>query len=183
MAQVQVRAFATQFHPITNVLFNQVGISLPYAPENNETPVPPKIYTAIWDTGATNTVVSPKVAKECQLFQIGITQVQAFGGVIKNASVYFVSVFLPNQVVFPRLRVSEGDIGAGQFDILIGMDIMSQGDLAISNFNGKTIFSFRMPSIADINIAAPPKNLPPKPTHGISLVDLRRPGKRRRRYP
>jgi hypothetical protein len=32
-------------------------------------------------------------------------------------------------------------------DLIIGMDVMTQGDLSITNFEGKTIFSFRMPSI------------------------------------
>lgn len=36
-------------------------------------------------------------------------------------------------------------------DIVIGMDVISQGDFAISNFEGKTIFTFRCPSVAKID--------------------------------
>ena len=30
--------------------------------------------------------------------------------------------------------------------MLIGMDIINQGDCVVSNYQGKTVFSFRMPS-------------------------------------
>ena len=33
----------------------------------------------------------------------------------------------------------------------IGMDIISQGDFAVSNFNGTTVFTFRPPSKATID--------------------------------
>ena len=42
-------------------------------------------------------------------------------------------------------------IGAQGIDILIGMDIISKGDFAISNYNGKTQFSFRLPSQQDVD--------------------------------
>jgi hypothetical protein len=32
-------------------------------------------------------------------------------------------------------------------DLIIRMDVMTQGDLSITNFEGKTVFSFRIPSI------------------------------------
>ena len=38
-----------------------------------------------------------------------------------------------------------------QFDVLIGMDIITQGDFAVTNLGGKTKFSFRIPSQASIN--------------------------------
>ncbi len=31
-------------------------------------------------------------------------------------------------------------------DVLIGMDIITQGDVAITNLGGNTVFSFRIPS-------------------------------------
>jgi len=36
-------------------------------------------------------------------------------------------------------------------DMLIGMDVINHGDFAISNFDGKTTFSFRIPSLAKID--------------------------------
>ena len=36
-------------------------------------------------------------------------------------------------------------------DVLIGMDIISQGDFAVTNHGGITKFSFRMPSVTHID--------------------------------
>ena len=38
-------------------------------------------------------------------------------------------------------------------DVLIGMDVINCGDFAISNLDGKTSFSFRMPSLERIDFA------------------------------
>ena len=32
------------------------------------------------------------------------------------------------------------------YDVLIGMDVITQGDFCISTVNGQTVFSFRMPA-------------------------------------
>ena len=58
--------------------------------------------------------------------------------------VYTVDVFLPNGVVFQNTNVSEFS-GGSDFDFIIGMDILMQGDLSITNANNQTLFSFRMP--------------------------------------
>ena len=39
-------------------------------------------------------------------------------------------------------------------DVLIGMDIINRGDFAVSNRNGATSFSFRIPSVEDFDFAA-----------------------------
>lgn len=40
----------------------------------------------------------------------------------------------------------DSEIGKQGIDVLIGMDIISNGDFAISNYEGRTQFSFRIPS-------------------------------------
>jgi hypothetical protein len=40
---------------------------------------------------------------------------------------------------------------AGNFGAIIGMDIIRRGDFAITNANGKTKMSFRMPSLKAID--------------------------------
>ena len=42
-------------------------------------------------------------------------------------------------------------------DILIGMDIIGVGDFAVTNRDGKTKFSFRLPSRADIDFVVEDK--------------------------
>ena len=37
-----------------------------------------------------------------------------------------------------------------EYDVIIGMDVICKGDFAITNLNGKTTFSFRIPSEKEI---------------------------------
>lgn len=59
---------------------------------------------------------------------------------------YMVNLILNNEVRIMNLIVMDSEIGNQGIDVLIGMDIISIGDFAVSNFEGKTQFSFRMPS-------------------------------------
>lgn len=100
-------------------------------------------FTAIWDTGATNTVISQKVVDNCGLQPIGIALVHGVHS-SEQAETYLVNVRLPNTVAFANVQVTKGKlVGA---DALIGMDIIRSGDFAITNINGKTVMSFRIPS-------------------------------------
>jgi hypothetical protein len=47
-----------------------------------------------------------------------------------------VNYYLPNKVMIPMLRVTEAPLH--DIDILIGMDIISQGDFIVTNYQGKT---------------------------------------------
>jgi hypothetical protein len=60
-----------------------------------------------------------------------------------------VNLYLPNQVRVLKVLVAEGIPGGA--DMLIGMDIIGLGDFAVSNYNNKTVFSFRMPSMDTID--------------------------------
>ena len=53
---------------------------------------------------------------------------------------------------FPGLLVIQGVLRDA--DVLVGMDIINQGDFAVTNPDGRTKFSFRVPSIADIDFVA-----------------------------
>lgn len=102
-----------------------------------------KKYISIWDTGATGTVISQKVIDECGLIPIGMTRVSHAQGESVTA-VFLVSVILPDGVVIPSLRVTRGVLST--CDVLIGMDIINQGDFAITHNGGKTTFTFGLPS-------------------------------------
>lgn len=114
-------------------------------------------FDAIWDTGATNSAITQKVIDDCGLVATGIAQVGGVHGV-KQAETYLVNIALPGKVVFTGVRVTKGRFVGG--DILIGMDIINRGDFAVTNHDGTTKFSFRVPSqghidfIPEINQAA-----------------------------
>lgn len=103
---------------------------------------------AVWDTGATRSVVSSRVVKDLELIPIGITQVSGVHGK-KNCSNYLVDIMLPNQVMIQQVSVIESsDI---PFEVLVGMDIIGLGDFTICNADNRTKFSFQIPSTHDID--------------------------------
>jgi len=151
--QRRAKSFTTTFDRITRVLKNEVHVSKafdlslalkPLSPEN----LGAKKFVAIWDTGATGTVINQKVINECGLKPIGIAEVST-ANKKRLSSVYLISIFLPNRVSFPQLRVTEGTIS--EADVLIGMDIMTRGDFAVTNSDGRTTFSYRRPSAERID--------------------------------
>ncbi len=52
-------------------------------------------------------------------------------------------------MIVGAVPVSEGGIAGA--DILIGMDIIAMGDFAITNGNGRSSWTFRMPSVEEID--------------------------------
>jgi hypothetical protein len=106
-------------------------------------------FQAIWDTGATNSVITQRVVDALALKPIGMTQVQ---GVHSNelSETYFVGIGLPNNVTRPHLTVTKGKLSVGS-DVLVGMDIIAFGDFAVTNRGGLTVFSFCLPSHRDID--------------------------------
>jgi hypothetical protein len=54
---------------------------------------------------------------------------------------------VPGKINFPNFEVTESELNSPDIDLLIGMDIIQQGDFLITNANGKTAFSFCTPSL------------------------------------
>ena len=102
----------------------------------------------IWDTGATGSAITSEVAKKLGLKPITMTDVHTAGG-IRACNVYMVDLLLPNDILVSNVQVTEADMTSN--DVLIGMDIITLGDFAITNFGGKTRFSFSIPSTRTID--------------------------------
>lgn len=65
---------------------------------------------------------------------------------------YMVNLYLLNQVAFQLVQVTEAKLNS--IDVLIGMDIITAGDFCVSNYTGKTTFTFRVPSIRQTDYVA-----------------------------
>lgn len=105
-------------------------------------------YKAIWDTGATGSVISQKVVDELNLQPSGFIPVHHAGG-CDLSPWYKINIMLPNNVGFSEIKVTQAKLASA--DVLIGMDIIRLGDFSITNVNGKTTFSFRVPSLETID--------------------------------
>ena len=105
---------------------------------------------AIWDTGATATVITQNVVNELGLIPTGMSIVfTANGETTQNT--YIVDIGLPNGVVVKDVTVTCAIALSGGCEALIGMDIISLGDFSITNHNGSTCMSFRIPSLHEID--------------------------------
>ncbi len=136
---------------IARTLISNVHVSETYNTTNRPENLNIKKYTAIWDTGATHSVITKKVVMECKLWPSGMIRVSHAGGE-STSNTYFVNIYLPNRVEVCGVRVTEGVL-IGSVDVLIGMDIISKGDFAVTNKDKITAFSFRIPSMQRIDFA------------------------------
>lgn len=116
---------------------------------NNSIPYTPKLWRGLWDTGASKSSITKRIVDDLNLVPVGNTNIGTANGVV-TVNTYFVDFGLPNGVTVKNVLVSCADLG-DDIDILIGMDIIRHGDFAITNTNNKTTFSFRTPSIQEID--------------------------------
>ena len=101
---------------------------------------------AQWDTGASGTCISNAIASKLGLVATGKKNIATPAG-RTTVNTYLVSILLPNHVLISDIEVCDSHIGDQGIDMLVGMDIISKGDFAVSNHNGQTSFSFRLPSV------------------------------------
>lgn len=109
----------------------------------------------IWDTGATNSVITRSVAERLGLLPIQMASVRGVHGT-KCVNVYRVSIALNNENITLTTLVTEceelNDID--DTGMLIGMNVVNMGDLCITNFEGKTLLTFRTPSLETVDYVA-----------------------------
>jgi len=148
-----VHGFTTKANGLVRELKNDLLVSDAYKPEPGIPPPPRQKFVCIWDTGATNTVITKTVINGLNLQPSGRTVVRTVGeGSDFNeyeVNTYLVNLSLPNNVVVAAVPVSEGGIAGA--DMLIGMDIITMGDFSITNFNGHSCWTFRIPSVEEID--------------------------------
>ncbi len=159
-------SFTARYNGISNKLTTETLLSSPFEMNSTtnllEMAACAKKYIGLWDTGATNSVISQKIVDECGLKPIGMALVHS-ATESKHCEVYLISMFLPNKLVLPQVRVTKGVLTA--CDLLIGMDIINQGDFAVTHHNGKTTFSFRYPSMEEIDFVTQK----PEPLHSYKV--------------
>ena len=109
----------------------------------------------IWDTGATDSVITKSTATKLGLLPIRRTYVRGVHG-NKEVNVYYVNITLNNKNITLNTQVTECDELSvdNSVDMLIGMNIITMGDFAITNFQGNTMMSFRVPSLQNIDFVS-----------------------------
>lgn len=148
-------AFTQVYEGISNRLESKIGLTPPFDPKDypDSIPFPITEKVALWDTGATSSVLTSATVKELKLTPIGTTTLNHAGG-SDLSNTYLVNFFLPNHVLVYGVVVSECKDIAGNFGAIIGMDIITRGDFSITNFENQTCLSFRFPSKKQIDYVA-----------------------------
>ena len=97
---------------------------------------------ALWDTGANASAISNKVAQKLGLVAIDHASVETANGKCE-VPIYMVDFLLPAGNSVKRIQVMGTNLNI--CDALIGMDIITLGDMLITNAPN-TRFEFRLPS-------------------------------------
>lgn len=136
-------AFFFEYDGVVNALLTPVKLMTPTLTHQFTPDKATYQCNALWDTGATNTVITQVAAQSIGIQPTGqAPSIGVHGRKIVNT--YLVDIILPNNVLFPNINVTEGFLG-DNIAILIGMDIIQAGDFVIANANGKTRFSYCCP--------------------------------------
>ena len=147
------RAFTAKFNGVIDRIITAVEVWPAFDPADPPEPLPAAVRArALWDTGATRSLVASDLAKKLALTPVGKGPVRHGGGSDERFR-YLVSFGLPNRFVIPGVLVSEQPAIEG-FEVILGMDVITLGDFAITNAGRQTWVSFRMPSSARTDFVA-----------------------------
>jgi uncharacterized protein YchJ len=151
VASVLFQAFTVKAQGgVLREIVTGVGVSVPFDPASGDPRPPVHQSKALWDTGATGSVVTKATARALNLQPTALAQVHHAGGVSEQ-NVYLVNLYLPNGVVMQAVRVTECEGTEGGWGAIIGMDVICTGDFAVTNVAGVTTVSFRYPSCETID--------------------------------
>jgi predicted aspartyl protease len=140
---LKVSALTRTYDTISNVLTLPVEITIKGANGTYTT-------EGIIDTGATGSVISQHIADTLKAIPQTFVKVHTASAQNVITPLYEADIEINKQVKITGLMVTSGDLIQGA-ECLIGMDILSRGDLAVTNTNGQTCLSFRIPSIQRID--------------------------------
>jgi predicted aspartyl protease len=101
------------------------------------------VTNALWDTGASLSAISLDIASQLNLKPTSRIRVAGVHS-IDVVEAGLVTVELPDNVVRKDVRVAICNLNAS-FGMILGMNIIMLGDLAISNNDEQTLFSFAIP--------------------------------------
>lgn len=151
-----INALTANYKGITRIIYSDIEVCNTASNQCVST-------KGIWDTGATASAITKKLANKLDLIPTGSTKVNGVHGLKDNVPVYGVKITLNNRNVSFTIPVTECEqlTSNDAAEFLIGMDVISKGDFSISNFNGNTAMSFRSPSVMKTDYVAGFKNHKP----------------------
>lgn len=141
-----MKSLTVPIRPGEQAIFTECRICADFDPEDLEAVNSAKYIDvrALWDTGCSGVAISQRVVDELGLVGNGVATIHNAGETYQSPY-YPIAVQLPNKTDIHFLRATLAKTHG--FDILIGMQIISMGDFAVTNYNGQMCMTFRVPSI------------------------------------
>jgi len=102
---------------------------------------------ALWDTGATMSAITPEIQNKLKVTPVDKKTIAGIHST-QEVDVVLITIELPNRVIKKTIKAAVCDM-TSKSEMLIGMDIISLGDFALSNGNDQTLFSFAVPPFRD----------------------------------
>lgn len=134
------------------------AFTVPYNKETNALIVQARIFEngksyetwGLIDTGSTKTAISQTVVDKLQLTVCGTNVTNTASG-SDQVPCYMVSLIIQDAINVVCFEVELFEKYENGPDFLIGMDVISQGNLAITNYNGIKQISFEYPASGAID--------------------------------
>ena len=83
-----------------------------------------------------------------KLKSVGKSGVSGYNNGVDVKNTYLIHLGLPTGDIVTNVVVMEFD--SEDYDVVIGMDVICQGDMALTNKDGNTTFPYRVPSKEEI---------------------------------
>ncbi len=103
----------------------------------------------------TCSVITRKIVDLLGLIPTGFVEVHTANGTAIQRT-FIIDIKLPNGMLVKGIPAIEVYTLSGDSEALIGMDIITLGDLSITNYNGHICMSFRIPSLHEIDFFESP---------------------------
>ena len=141
-----MKSLTVRYSGLSGAILTDCDICEDFDPDNLEASSNARYISvkALWDTGCSGVAISQHVVDELGLVGNGWVNVHNAGETYRS-QYYPIAIKLPNNTDVHFLRATLAKTEG--FDILIGMKVISLGDFAISNYEGETYMTFRIPSI------------------------------------
>ena len=143
------RSFIKDYDKLKKILLMPIDI-IPVSSSNEVISKTPVKIKALWDTGATLTVIKPELRDKLELCMVrtgSSARIAGLGGLFDaNYTVLSLRLWENFEIDWCPVYVLDYSVDV---DIIIGMDIISMGDFVVCNTDNKTSFSFVMPPFPD----------------------------------
>ena len=149
VSNIVYRSFIKDYDKLKKILLMPIEI-IPVSSSNEAISKTPVKIKALWDTGATLTVIKPELKDKLELCMVragSSAKIAGLGGFFDaNYTVLSLRLWENFEINWCPVYVLDYSVDV---DIIIGMDIISMGDFAVCNTGNKTSFSFVVPPLPD----------------------------------